>query len=76
MKMHVLSGGRLRVRKTMYDATAPRDETLDVPVSAIVLRHAQGNVLFDTGIHPAAIEDSAGTLGQSRQNHETGQRTR
>ncbi len=58
MKMHVLYGGRLRVRKTMYDAAAPRDETLDVPVSAIVLRHAQGNVLFDTGIHPAAIKDA------------------
>ena len=63
MKMHVLSGGRLRVRKTMYDAAAPRDETLDLPVSAIVLRHAQGNVLFDTGFHPAAVEDAEARWG-------------
>ena len=39
MKMHVLSGGRLRVRKAMYDGDAPRGETLDVPVSCILLRH-------------------------------------
>ncbi len=63
MKMHVLSGGCLRVRKTMYDAAAPRDQTLDVPVSAIVLRHAQGNVLFDTGIHPAAVQDAQARWG-------------
>ena len=57
MKMHVLSGGRLRVRKAMYDADAPRGETLDVPVSCILLRHGQGNVLFDTGCNPAAAVD-------------------
>ena len=57
MKMHVLSGGRLRVRKAMYDASAARDETLDVPVSCILLRHRQGNVLFDTGCNPAAAEN-------------------
>jgi N-acyl homoserine lactone hydrolase len=60
MKMHVLSGGRLRVRKAMYDADAPRGETLDVPVSSILLRHAQGNVLFDTGCNPAAAKDPQG----------------
>jgi N-acyl homoserine lactone hydrolase len=53
MKMHVLSGGRLRVRKTMYDSNAVRGETIDVPVSCILLRHSQGNVLFDTGCHPS-----------------------
>ncbi len=30
MKMHVLSGGRLRVRKTMYDSSAVRGETIEV----------------------------------------------
>ena len=63
MKMHVLSGGRLRVRKTMYDANAVRGETLDVPVSCILLRHAQGNVLFDTGCHPAVAEDAQAHWG-------------
>jgi N-acyl homoserine lactone hydrolase len=63
MKMHVLSGGRLRVRKTMYDANAVRGETLDVPVSCILLRHRQGNVLFDTGCHPDAAENAPARWG-------------
>jgi N-acyl homoserine lactone hydrolase len=63
MKMHVLSGGRLRVRKSMYDANAPRGETMDVPVSCILLRHNQGNVLFDTGCHPAAAENAEAHWG-------------
>jgi glyoxylase-like metal-dependent hydrolase (beta-lactamase superfamily II) len=58
MKMHVLSGGRLRLRKTMYDANAVRGETMDVPVSCILLRHSQGNILFDTGCHPAVAENA------------------
>jgi glyoxylase-like metal-dependent hydrolase (beta-lactamase superfamily II) len=63
MKMHVLSGGRLRVRKTLYDANAVRGETLDVPVSCILLRHSQGNVLFDTGCHPAVAENAEARWG-------------
>jgi N-acyl homoserine lactone hydrolase len=63
MKMHVLSGGRLRVRKAMYDAQAPRGETLDVPVSCVLLRHRQGNVLFDTGCHPDAAKDPQARWG-------------
>ncbi|MGC1356533.1 MAG: N-acyl homoserine lactonase family protein, partial [Xanthobacteraceae bacterium] len=61
--MHVLSGGRLRVRKAMYDADAPRGETLDVPVSCILLRHDQGNVLFDTGCNPASAVDPQARWG-------------
>lgn len=63
MKMHVLSGGRLRVRKTMYDANAVRGETLDVPVSCVLLRHREGNVLFDTGCHPGVAENAEAHWG-------------
>jgi len=63
MRMHILSGGRLRVRKAMYDAQAPRGETLDVPVSCVLLRHRQGNVLFDTGCHPDAAKDPQARWG-------------
>jgi N-acyl homoserine lactone hydrolase len=63
MKMHLLSGGRLRVRKTMYDANAMRGETLEVPVSCILLRHSQGNVLFDTGCHPAVADNAQARWG-------------
>jgi glyoxylase-like metal-dependent hydrolase (beta-lactamase superfamily II) len=64
MKMHVLSGGRLRLRKTMYDADAVRGETMDVPVSCILLRHSQGNILFDTGCHPAVAENAEAHWGR------------
>jgi N-acyl homoserine lactone hydrolase len=56
MKMHVLSGGRLRLRKALYDPSAARGETIEVPVSCVLLRHRQGNVLFDTGCHPDVAE--------------------
>jgi len=63
MKMHVLSGGRLRVRKTMYDAAAARGETMDLPVSCVLIRHGQGNVLFDSGCHPDVAEHAEARWG-------------
>ena len=63
MKMHILSGGRVRVRKSIYLPDAPHGETLDVPVSSILLRHAQGNVLFDTGCHPYVPTDPQARWG-------------
>jgi N-acyl homoserine lactone hydrolase len=63
MKMHVLSGGRLRVRRGIYQPDAARGETIDVPVSSILLRHRQGNVLFDTGCHPDAPEHGEARWG-------------
>jgi N-acyl homoserine lactone hydrolase len=58
MRMHVLSGGRLRMKKSIFYPDAGRDDLLDVPVSCILLRHAQGNVLFDTGCHPTIAENA------------------
>jgi N-acyl homoserine lactone hydrolase len=52
MKMHVLSGGRLRMRKNIFFPGAERSEMLEMPVLSFLLRHSQGNVLFDTGCHP------------------------
>lgn len=63
MKMHILSGGRLRMRKNVYLPAAERSETIDLPVSCVLLRHAQGNVLFDTGCHPSTLEDPAARWG-------------
>jgi N-acyl homoserine lactone hydrolase len=56
MKMHCLSGGRLRMRKSIYLPDADRSETIEIPVPCFLLRHAQGNVLFDTGCHPSVPE--------------------
>jgi glyoxylase-like metal-dependent hydrolase (beta-lactamase superfamily II) len=63
MKMHILSGGRLRMRKSIYLPDADRSETIELPVSSILLRDARGNVLFDTGCHPSVVQDAAGRWG-------------
>ncbi len=52
MRMHLLSGGRLRLRRGVFYPGAPKDETVELPVSCALLKHRQGNVLFDTGCHP------------------------
>lgn len=57
MIMHLLSGGRLRMRKSIFVPTSDRAATIELPVFAALLRHAQGNVLFDTGCHPAVPDD-------------------
>jgi glyoxylase-like metal-dependent hydrolase (beta-lactamase superfamily II) len=63
MKMHLLSGGRLRLPKALYFPDAERSETIEAPVPCVLLRHSQGNVLFDTGCHPAAAENPEARWG-------------
>ncbi|MGB9654260.1 MAG: N-acyl homoserine lactonase family protein [Pseudolabrys sp.] len=64
MVMHFLSGGRVRLRSSMYDPAADRGETFDAPVSCVLLRHPQGNVLFDTGCHPSVAENPEARWGK------------
>ncbi|MBI5263957.1 MAG: N-acyl homoserine lactonase family protein [Bradyrhizobium sp.] len=56
MKLNFLSAGRLRMRKSVYFPDADRGELIDLPVSSALLRHKQGNVLFDTGCHPSIVD--------------------
>ncbi len=63
MKMHVLSGGRLRMRANMYFPDVPREEKREFPCSCFLIRHRQGNVLFDTGCHPSVETDAAARWG-------------
>lgn len=63
MKMNILSGGRVRVRKSVYFPDADRTETLELPVSCILLRHGSGNVLFDSGCHPSVATDAEARWG-------------
>ena len=63
MKMHVLSGGRVRIRKGIYIPEAERSDMIELPVASILLRHAQGNVLFDTGCHPDVAEHADARWG-------------
>lgn len=61
MKMHMLSGGRLQMSKRTYLPDAARGEMIELPVSCVLLRHTQGNVLFDTGCHPDVATDPEGS---------------
>jgi len=63
MRMHILNGGLLRMRRSVYFADAPREQTVDLPVSCYLIRHAQGNVLFDTGCHPQTGVDPQARWG-------------
>jgi glyoxylase-like metal-dependent hydrolase (beta-lactamase superfamily II) len=63
MKMHFLSGGRVRMRKGIYLPDADRRETIELPVPCVLLRHPQGNVLFDTGCHPSVPENPQARWG-------------
>jgi len=63
MKMNLLSGGRLRMRRSVYIPDSDRSETIDLPVSCALLRHEKGNVLFDTGCHPSTATDAAARWG-------------
>jgi N-acyl homoserine lactone hydrolase len=67
MKMHFLSGGRLRMRRSVFVPGVAKEETFELPVSCTLLRHRQGNVLFDTGCAPeAAIDPQARWGGVAR----------
>jgi N-acyl homoserine lactone hydrolase len=63
MKMHFLSGGRVRMRKATFIPDTDRSEMIELPVTSALLRHAQGNVLFDTGCHPSVVDDAAARWG-------------
>jgi glyoxylase-like metal-dependent hydrolase (beta-lactamase superfamily II) len=66
MKMHCLSGGRVRMRKSVYVPDADRSEMIEMPVSCMLLRHRQGNVLFDTGCHPSVPDNPAHWQGMEK----------
>jgi len=63
MKMHMLTGGRLKTRRSTYFPDAADGETIELPVSCALLRHAKGNVLFDTGCHPQIADNAEARWG-------------
>ena len=63
MRMHALGGGRLRMKRRTYLPDAASDETIELPVASFLIRHRQGNVLFDTGCHPSIASDAAARWG-------------
>ncbi len=63
MKLNLLAAGRLRMKKSIYIPGADRAEMIDLPVSSALIRHKQGNVLFDTGCHPSVVDNAEGRWG-------------
>ncbi len=63
MKMHLLSCGRLKMRKSIFLPAAEKSETIELPVSSALLRHGEANVLFDTGCHPSVPDDPQARWG-------------
>ncbi len=63
MKMHMLSGGRVRMRKSVFMPVQNKAETIEMPVISVLLRHGQANVLFDTGCHPSVPDDPEARWG-------------
>jgi glyoxylase-like metal-dependent hydrolase (beta-lactamase superfamily II) len=54
------------MRKSVYVPDADRGETIEMPVSCMLLRHPQGNVLFDTGCHPSVPDNPARWQGMEK----------
>jgi hypothetical protein len=52
------------MNKRTYYPDAVRGEMFELPVSCVLLRHAQGNVLFDTGCHPDVAVDPESRPGR------------
>ncbi len=63
MKLNFLPAGRLRMKKSVYIPAADRSELFELPVSAALIRHQQGNVLFDTGCHPDVVDHAEARWG-------------
>lgn len=63
MRMHFLAGGRLRMRRSVFVPGAAKEETIELPVHATLIRHPQGNVLFDSGCNPQAAIDPQACWG-------------
>jgi glyoxylase-like metal-dependent hydrolase (beta-lactamase superfamily II) len=55
VRLHVLDLGRLRLDASVLVADQPGGTIAEVPVSAYVVEHPDGRVLFDTGCHPRAM---------------------
>lgn len=63
VRMTALSGGTLRMRRSVYFDDAEKGELMDLPVSSFLIEHPQGNLLFDTGCHPQLAVDPEPRIG-------------
>lgn len=57
MKLFLLSGGQIQMKKGVFTPGFNDEETIEIPLPVFLIRHPQGNVLFDTGITPEIASD-------------------
>jgi glyoxylase-like metal-dependent hydrolase (beta-lactamase superfamily II) len=66
LRVYVLCGGYLELNVVMMLPDRPPGTRWTVPVPAFLVVHPEGRLLFDTGVHRAAITDPVGRLGARR----------
>jgi glyoxylase-like metal-dependent hydrolase (beta-lactamase superfamily II) len=66
LRVYVLCGGHLELDLALMLPDRAAGSRWTVPVPAFLVVHAGGRLLFDTGVHRAAIADPVGRLGESR----------
>ena len=66
IRVYVLCGGLLDLDMALMLPGRAPGPRWTVPVPAFLVVHARGRLLFDTGVHRAAITDPVGRLGESR----------
>jgi N-acyl homoserine lactone hydrolase len=64
MKMYAFHCGGEKTLRSLYDPFDPAcAETIHVPYFFYLIRHPEGDVLFDNGAHPSLVHDPRSRLG-------------
>jgi len=66
LRVYVLCGGLLELDLALMLPDRAPGSRWTVPVPAFLVVHGRGRLLFDTGVHCAAITDPVGRLGETR----------
>jgi glyoxylase-like metal-dependent hydrolase (beta-lactamase superfamily II) len=66
LRVYALSGGYLDLALSLMLPDREPGTRWTVPVPAFLVAHGAGRLLFDTGVHCAAITDPVGRLGEAR----------
>ncbi len=65
LSLHALCCGRLEMARALFFADARPESRMTIPVSAFLVRHPLGTLLFDTGVACGAAADPVGVFGKS-----------
>ncbi|MBI1845823.1 MAG: N-acyl homoserine lactonase family protein [Candidatus Rokubacteria bacterium] len=66
MKVYALSGGYLELDSAIFFADRAPGTRVTAPIGCALVIHPRGRLLFDTGVHCAAIADPVARLGEAR----------